>query len=397
MQFSCIYYNKTKQIISSKDDLFGARKIDTNVNTIKRGQRFVVPKDWKDSSQPLSDSDFEILCDKTNVSFKNHPLYQNIDSDNLNACRNYELRTNDDKKPILRSSIHYSRCEQLTVLERVDNIVYCVKTLEHNDWTDTYTVSYLPCLKVRILNDRKEISEKKNAKKIIKQWERNPQYSNNDKYYKYMDAKNNINHGRSCHHAFLVISKYEALRQSSSKYLIVRLFWALFKFIVNYSMLWSLISDILLIQHVYYYHETRFYILSLIFLFVPLIIVSLRIMRVFWTEYYWFKIGSDWHICDCFLLSFFMTPILNIPTFLGCLVQAFPKLEIESRIMSFLLSSMMTYPLYIINVAFLLETTDEYQNISIYNILQLLCSLLRYVLYVKFIYIFVLCKDIQVV
>ena len=81
------------------------------------------------------------------------------------------------------------------------------------------------------------------------------------------------------------------------------------------------------------------------------------------------------------IVFFYFIPIVNIPYFF-----LFGKYHhkdamgptLRSGMFSMILSLLMTYPLYLLNLAYLLEvhTYDNYKDISIYNICQLLFSLI---------------------
>eukprot|EP01083_Nonionella_stella_P154722 498935_1 len=128
-------------------------------------------------------------------------------------------------------------------------------------------------------------------------------------------------------------------------------------FLLSYSMIWSVISDILLITNIYYEHDTRFFIASLVFFSIPLLIVSLGIV---WLSN---EDGLPWY---------FYIPILNIPAYVTSSIR---QCQQTSFGIGLFLSGLMIYPLYIINLSFMLESYETYNEIPIYNILQCTFSL----------------------
>eukprot|EP01084_Bolivina_argentea_P041853 77260_1 len=147
----------------------------------------------------------------------------------------------------------------------------------------------------------------------------------------------------------------------------------LFTIFTSYSMIFTLISDLLLICNVYYHQDYAFFCLSIVFLSVPLLIVSVQIcianMMVTTNKENGPQLpslanGKGKYLYSCLLC----VPVLNIPF---AMVFDFDTTRNATKIMiGVLLSAIMTYPLYIINLSFMLEQSNSYSDISVFNILQ---------------------------
>ncbi|ETO23774.1 hypothetical protein RFI_13400 [Reticulomyxa filosa] len=128
------------------------------------------------------------------------------------------------------------------------------------------------------------------------------------------------------------------------------------KLTTSYSMLVALVFDMMLIMDVYQHHDKQFFGLALGFMLSPLAFLSALVCLCSK------KFGNAPSRCD-------HIPILNVPRFL------ISDQSSAKHLFAMLLSGFMTYPLYIINLSFMLERTRNYQQISIYNKLQFLVSL----------------------
>lgn len=137
--------------------------------------------------------------------------------------------------------------------------------------------------------------------------------------------------------------------RESSKCL--RILYIIWDYLTSYSMLISLFFDILLMIEIYSNNDYRFLIFSIIFTLFPLCLVSFIIM----------------------IISNIKIPIINIAIYLSLSTKNGNNNAAAS--ISLFLSLFMTFPLYVINLSYLLSNIVNYNQISIYNILQLSFSL----------------------
>ena len=153
----------------------------------------------------------------------------------------------------------------------------------------------------------------------------------------------------------------------------VRHIWRWIKFLASYSLLYSIISEILLLINIYS-TDPLFFGVSISFLIVPLLLVSLIPCMVDETKFD-FNIPRNLRWCLYF-------PIINIPIVWSAdAIQKNAHANANDKslksLLSGLLAGLMTFPLYIINLSYLLENSDSFDDISIFNYLQLLFSLIN--------------------
>ena len=76
---------------------------------------------------------------------------------------------------------------------------------------------------------------------------------------------------------------------------------------------------------------------------------------------------------------FLFIPFINIPILLS--TKSFPeaKAQVFVTMLEVFITGAMTFPLYIINLSFLLETVESYEQISTYNIVSLSFSILLFI------------------
>ena len=142
--------------------------------------------------------------------------------------------------------------------------------------------------------------------------------------------------------------------------------WKIISFFLSYMIIWSIISEILVLR-IYYHSDEIFFILSLGFLILPLLAVSCCACP--YTNCFADKAPCRWYLCF---------PIINIPI-LNSLISL-GKIEDEENgrmtvnFGNIFLTGFMTFPLYIINLSYLLENVNSYQDIPIPNLIQLVSS-----------------------
>ena len=134
----------------------------------------------------------------------------------------------------------------------------------------------------------------------------------------------------------------------------LRILYIIWNYLTSYSMLISIFTDILLMIEIYSTSDYRFLFLSILFTLIPLSFISFIIC-----------------IISSSSAKLPKLPILNIPIYLTKSTNS----DASSAI-SLFLSLFMTFPLYIINISYMLEKINNYIDISIYNILQLSASLI---------------------
>lgn len=161
---------------------------------------------------------------------------------------------------------------------------------------------------------------------------------------------------------------------------LLKLIKVLFKFVTNYSMLISLIIDILLIIDVYSDDDTIFFVVSIIAVCVPLCVSSIYICHALVCcrkkKDEPSPFSQQVTKLESIDAKLHLLPILNIPYYLG-FGNVRDSSDTRAALISMLLQATMTYPLYLINLSYLLESKIEnYHDISIFNYLQLLSSLI---------------------
>eukprot|EP01084_Bolivina_argentea_P279195 477294_1 len=147
--------------------------------------------------------------------------------------------------------------------------------------------------------------------------------------------------------------------------------WRIISFILSYTIIWSIISEILLLINVYP-NDHIFFGLSLTFLIIPLMFVSFMFCIM----------AGDFDAIPSVSRWLLFVPFINIPIGMSSTkLRKENDFYLSSTLLIFesLLTGTMTFPLYIINLSYLLETVESYQNIEIYNILQLSFSILLFI------------------
>ena len=147
--------------------------------------------------------------------------------------------------------------------------------------------------------------------------------------------------------------------------------WTMIKFVISYSLIYSIISEVLLLINIYS-SDPLFFGLSISFLIIPLLFVSCMTC-------YWYH--DDKNEFDEFPASQLLyCPIINIAIFWSGLVvkeNEVSGLKWLGSMWSSVLAGLMTFPLYIINLSYLLENAQSFNDISIFNYIQLLFSLIN--------------------
>eukprot|EP01084_Bolivina_argentea_P153406 267485_1 len=161
--------------------------------------------------------------------------------------------------------------------------------------------------------------------------------------------------------------------------LFIKILWKMTSIALSFTMIATIVSELLLLINVYS-SNTGFFVLSTLFLVVPLAMVSCTVCVCSWFN----AINPNMDRVDYNLLHCLMCiPIINIP-----LVSTYAKISTHVSqehlahlaLIDALLSGMMTFPLYIINLSFLLESVQKYSDIEPFNIAQLIISLISFVL-----------------
>ena len=141
----------------------------------------------------------------------------------------------------------------------------------------------------------------------------------------------------------------------------------LINFFVSYSLIYSVVSEILLLINIYS-TDPLFFALSISFLIVPLLFGSVGA----WMLGQELKISRQWEWC-------LYCPIINIAIVWSAIaIQKNTTADkgFKSMVSSFL-AGLMTFPLYIINLSYLLENVDSFDDISIFNYAQLFFSFIN--------------------
>eukprot|EP01084_Bolivina_argentea_P098273 176624_1 len=144
---------------------------------------------------------------------------------------------------------------------------------------------------------------------------------------------------------------------------IIRGLWKIISFLLSYIIIWSIISEILLLIEVYSIGDIKFFALSCVFLACPLLLAS-ALLCLFGDEVN--VLGPLGYI-----------PIINIPLSISCKAATVKPEAIV--VVETLLVGTMTFPLYIINLSYLCELEKSYENISIYNIIPLILSVITFI------------------
>lgn len=142
-------------------------------------------------------------------------------------------------------------------------------------------------------------------------------------------------------------------------------------------LIYTVISEILLLIKVYAHHDGTFFALSCTFLIGPLCLISLPLSCL--SCAYCNTDGEEYNASPCGRMTCVpaFTPIINI-----ILTKWVMSEDSDGNGMHYValldtfLTGTMTFPLYIINLSFLLESVTVYDEISGFNILQLVCSVL---------------------
>ena len=132
--------------------------------------------------------------------------------------------------------------------------------------------------------------------------------------------------------------------------------------VVNYSMLVSLVFDFFLIIEIYLNDDFVFVFYSLFFICFTLLLFSILIC-----------IFSKRNETSPIFEQMW---IVNIPYFFTFGHKNYPDGPRLVGLFSVTMTALMNYPLYIINVSYILENCDTYADISLVNILQLISSII---------------------
>eukprot|EP01084_Bolivina_argentea_P065997 120297_1 len=132
--------------------------------------------------------------------------------------------------------------------------------------------------------------------------------------------------------------------------------------ITSYIILWSIICEIILLSTVYV-HDKIFFILSLIFLILPIGITSVLTMII-----------NAHNNRKCYLYI----PILNVPLY-TCFANDTND-NFQAKTMDILLTGLMSFPLYIINLSYLLKYISHYNDIQMVNGIQIILSFMNLVI-----------------
>eukprot|EP01084_Bolivina_argentea_P061598 112599_1 len=147
--------------------------------------------------------------------------------------------------------------------------------------------------------------------------------------------------------------------------------WEILSVFLSFLLPATIVSEILLLINIYSQSDTIFFALSCLFLSIPLCTASFAIWFVALMQHGRMKmyrtLPYDWR------LKLFYIPIINIPLYIS--YSKLAVLEIATGIETFLAGTM-SFPLYIINISFLLETVSSYKAIPTFNLIQLTFSLI---------------------
>ena len=161
--------------------------------------------------------------------------------------------------------------------------------------------------------------------------------------------------------------------------------WIVLSVLLSFTLLWTVIAELLLLIEIYSVNDIKFFTLSCIFLFIPLSLISLIVLEEF---------GIKGHIMAESLVTkfectwwkyLFYIPVFNISLALASksYLNEFDGVESATLIhlTSFetFLNGTMTFPLYIINLSYLCENISSYRDISIFNIISLLMAVINFI------------------
>lgn len=159
--------------------------------------------------------------------------------------------------------------------------------------------------------------------------------------------------------------------------------WRITSSLLSYSLIYSVIAEILLLIEVYSHHDGKFFALSCGFLIIPLLLVSFAMC---------FGAGNFKGACtsgDLFTKCIGSIPVVNIAFMNSVYAIGLAPNGVQNKwngpqyqqaclaLFDSVLTSLMTFPLYIINLSFLLESVTSYNEISRFSIAQLAFSVLN--------------------
>eukprot|EP01084_Bolivina_argentea_P250713 420205_1 len=133
-------------------------------------------------------------------------------------------------------------------------------------------------------------------------------------------------------------------------------------FISLLLVIWAIIADILLISRVYLYHDIKFFVIGTAFLSLGLLFLWLIGIFIVNNNYQNDKLSNTMKLILCI-------PILNAPFVL--LYDDMRYTDMYGGILTALFQALISFPLYILDVSFILENRKLYM----WNILQLISAL----------------------
>ena len=299
--------------------------------------------------------DLDLICNK-HSSLQNHGEFAIYDH-SFDCIKKYHIRENDpDGSDNVRSNTDMTdNGESLrmgTVVERLNNSIYCVNRYHIPDKNDDRYVSASQLVltqyhsyyywKVRVIDGEQAIKQGQIDQELFIECQ--PAHFTN----------------RLC-------------RSKTLNFLLECL-----AMLINYSMLWALVTDMLLIINVYEKNDLWFFSLAIVVVTIPILFISAMIIYYTIDDEYILLIPHDNNKCRyTFHKIMLYIPIFNIPYFFTFISTNEIIASQRASMLSMILSGCMTYPLYLINVAYILDSeVNEWDTISIYNVLQIGSTLL---------------------
>lgn len=142
-------------------------------------------------------------------------------------------------------------------------------------------------------------------------------------------------------------------------------------FILSYTIIGSIISEILTLTKIYHNSDDPiFFGLSLVFVIFPLLFISCCGCVTGATNE-----SAELRNLPVFMHCFLFIPFINIPILLS--TKSFPeaKAQVFVTMLEVFITGTMTFPLYIINLSFLLENVESYDQISTCSTFSILLSI----------------------
>ena len=292
---------------------------DVNDDESQELQQFLIRR----SNATIVTNNLDDIC-RVSCKFSDNKHYVVYDN-HLDAIKNYQLRISDCKDHEI--SLSYAYLAKGTIVQRCNNIVYLY----------------------------------------------------DDKYFWKVYVTENIHFYRQA--IFYIECDPYCIVDLISEKESTQWLYFLFKLVTKYSMIFSLITDILLIQNVYSNNDHQFFTLAVIVMVFPLIITSVYISY----GTVWNKESKDdknkafsQEITKLEYIDskIHLIPIFNIPYYLA-FGSVRDSSDTRAALISMLLAATMTYPLYIINLSYLLEQrVSNYHDLSLYNIAQVITALI---------------------